>query len=66
MIDHLSIQCADVKVSAAFYDAVLATIGGRASLPRARADGVLALDLHAAETEVAVDLLLRRGDGSGR
>jgi catechol 2,3-dioxygenase-like lactoylglutathione lyase family enzyme len=29
MIDHLSIQCADVKVSAAFYDAVLATIGGQ-------------------------------------
>ncbi|MGH9259937.1 MAG: VOC family protein [Acidimicrobiales bacterium] len=29
MIDHLSIQCADVKVSAGFYDAVLATIGGQ-------------------------------------
>jgi catechol 2,3-dioxygenase-like lactoylglutathione lyase family enzyme len=29
MIDHLSIQCANVKVSAAFYDAVLATIGGQ-------------------------------------
>jgi catechol 2,3-dioxygenase-like lactoylglutathione lyase family enzyme len=29
MIDHLSIQCADVKMSAAFYDAVLATIGGQ-------------------------------------
>lgn len=29
MIDHLSIQCADVEASATFYDAVLATIGGR-------------------------------------
>ena len=28
MIDHLSIQCADVAASAAFYDAVLAPIGG--------------------------------------
>jgi catechol 2,3-dioxygenase-like lactoylglutathione lyase family enzyme len=28
MIDHLSIQCADVRASAAFYDTVLATIGG--------------------------------------
>lgn len=28
MIDHLSIQCADVAASAAFYDAVLATLGG--------------------------------------
>jgi catechol 2,3-dioxygenase-like lactoylglutathione lyase family enzyme len=28
MLDHLSIQCADVEASAAFYDAVLATIGG--------------------------------------
>ena len=28
MIDHLSIQCADVVASARFYDAVLATIGG--------------------------------------
>ena len=28
MLDHLSIQCADVTASAAFYDAVLATIGG--------------------------------------
>ncbi len=27
MIDHISIQCADVQASAAFYDAVLATIG---------------------------------------
>ena len=28
MLDHISIQCADVAASAAFYDAVLATIGG--------------------------------------
>ncbi len=28
MLDHLSIQCADVGASARFYDAVLATIGG--------------------------------------
>ena len=28
MLDHLSIQCADVPRSAAFYDTVLATIGG--------------------------------------
>src|SRR5580693_8767218 len=29
MIDHLAIQCADVAASAAFYDAVLAPMGGR-------------------------------------
>jgi catechol 2,3-dioxygenase-like lactoylglutathione lyase family enzyme len=28
MLDHVSIQCADVAVSAAFYDAVLAPVGG--------------------------------------
>jgi catechol 2,3-dioxygenase-like lactoylglutathione lyase family enzyme len=28
MLDHLSIQCADVAVSAAFYDRVLAPLGG--------------------------------------
>lgn len=27
MLDHLSIQCADVAASAAFYDAVLGTLG---------------------------------------
>ena len=27
MLDHLSIQCADTAKSAAFYDAVLATVG---------------------------------------
>ena len=29
MLDHLSIQCADVKASAAFYDAVLEPLGGK-------------------------------------
>jgi len=29
MLDHLSIQCADVSASLAFYDAVLAPLGGR-------------------------------------
>jgi catechol 2,3-dioxygenase-like lactoylglutathione lyase family enzyme len=29
MLDHLSIQCADVAASAAFYDAVLDVVGGR-------------------------------------
>ena len=28
MLDHLSIQCADVATSAAFYDAVLVPVGG--------------------------------------
>jgi catechol 2,3-dioxygenase-like lactoylglutathione lyase family enzyme len=28
VLDHLSIQCADVRASAAFYDAVLAPLGG--------------------------------------
>jgi catechol 2,3-dioxygenase-like lactoylglutathione lyase family enzyme len=28
MLDHVSIQCGDVAASAAFYDAVLAPIGG--------------------------------------
>jgi catechol 2,3-dioxygenase-like lactoylglutathione lyase family enzyme len=28
MLDHLSIQCADVDASARFYDAVLAPLGG--------------------------------------
>ena len=28
MLDHLSIQCSDFEVSAAFYDKVLATLGG--------------------------------------
>ena len=29
MLDHVSIQCADLAASAAFYDAVLAPLGGR-------------------------------------
>jgi catechol 2,3-dioxygenase-like lactoylglutathione lyase family enzyme len=29
MLDHVSIQCADVASSAAFYDTVLAALGGR-------------------------------------
>ena len=28
MLDHLSIQCTDMQASAAFYDAVLAPLGG--------------------------------------
>lgn len=28
MLDHVSLQCADVAASAAFYDAVLASLGG--------------------------------------
>ena len=29
MLDHVSIQCADVAASAAFYGAVLPTVGGQ-------------------------------------
>lgn len=29
MLDHLAIQCADIAASAAFYDAVLAPLGGQ-------------------------------------
>jgi len=29
VLDHLSIQCADVAASARFYDAVLAAVGGQ-------------------------------------
>ena len=29
MLDHLSIQCADMTASAAFYDAVLVPLGGQ-------------------------------------
>ena len=29
MLDHLSIQCSDTAASAAFYDVVLAPLGGR-------------------------------------
>jgi catechol 2,3-dioxygenase-like lactoylglutathione lyase family enzyme len=34
MIDHVSIQCADVRASAAFYDAVLASLGGQRIMDR--------------------------------
>ncbi len=34
MIDHLAIQCADLGVAAAFYDELLATIGGRRIIDR--------------------------------
>jgi catechol 2,3-dioxygenase-like lactoylglutathione lyase family enzyme len=39
VLDHLSIQCADVDRSAAFYDAVLATIGGRRLIEHGSAIG---------------------------
>jgi len=29
MLDHVSVQCADLAASAAFYDAVLAPLGGQ-------------------------------------
>ncbi len=29
MLDHISIQCADLAASATFYDTVLGTLGGR-------------------------------------
>jgi catechol 2,3-dioxygenase-like lactoylglutathione lyase family enzyme len=29
MLDHLGMQCADLDASAAFYDTVLATLGGK-------------------------------------
>jgi catechol 2,3-dioxygenase-like lactoylglutathione lyase family enzyme len=29
MLDHVAIQCADVPISAAFYDTVLAPLGGQ-------------------------------------
>ena len=34
MLDHLAIQCADVAASAAFYDTVLAPLGGVRILER--------------------------------
>ncbi len=39
MLDHLSIQCADVTASAAFYDAVLATVGGKRIIERGEVIG---------------------------
>lgn len=34
MISHVSIQCSDVGASSAFYDAVLATLGGQRIIER--------------------------------
>src|ERR1700746_3381495 len=39
MLDHVSIQCADLAPSAAFYDAVLAPLGGRRVLDFGEAIG---------------------------
>jgi catechol 2,3-dioxygenase-like lactoylglutathione lyase family enzyme len=39
MLDHLSIQCADLAASAAFYDAVLAPVGGRRMMDLGEAIG---------------------------
>lgn len=39
MIDHFGFQCADLEASAAFYDAVLATLGGRRILDYGEAIG---------------------------
>ncbi len=39
MLDHISIQCTDLVASAAFYDAVLATLGGRRIFDRAEGIG---------------------------
>jgi catechol 2,3-dioxygenase-like lactoylglutathione lyase family enzyme len=39
MLDHVSIQCADLAKSAAFYDTVLAPLGGRRIMDYGRAIG---------------------------
>jgi len=39
MLDHISIQCADFAKSAAFYDAVLAALGGRRVIENKHAIG---------------------------
>ncbi len=39
MLDHVSIQCRDLAVSAAFYDAVLGTLGGRRIFDRVEGIG---------------------------
>jgi catechol 2,3-dioxygenase-like lactoylglutathione lyase family enzyme len=39
MIDHVSIQCADVRASAAFYDAVLPPLGGQRIMERGEVIG---------------------------
>ena len=40
MLDHLSIQCADLERSKAFYDTVLATIGGERVLDFGEVDRI--------------------------
>ena len=39
MLDHLAIQCADLDASSAFYDALLAVLGGRRIIDRGVAIG---------------------------
>ena len=39
MLDHVAIQCADLERAAAFYDAVLAPLGGRRVIDRGIAIG---------------------------
>ena len=39
MLDHVSIQCADIAASAAFYDSVLAPLGGQRILDFTEAIG---------------------------
>ena len=39
MLDHISIQCADMPVSAGFYDAVLAPLGGERVMDLGRVVG---------------------------
>jgi catechol 2,3-dioxygenase-like lactoylglutathione lyase family enzyme len=43
MLDHLSIQCADVQASATFYDTVLAPLGGGRLMERGEVIGYGAL-----------------------
>ena len=77
MLDHLSIQCADVTASAAFYDAVLPSLGGQRLMDfgaghrlRRRADaGLLARAAHDRRGVPRVAHRLRRaraGTPSGR
>jgi hypothetical protein len=39
MIDHVSIQCADVRASAALYGAILAPLGGQRIMDRSEVIG---------------------------
>jgi catechol 2,3-dioxygenase-like lactoylglutathione lyase family enzyme len=39
MLDHISMQCADLAASAAFYDAVLAPLGGQRIMEAGEAIG---------------------------